>query len=82
MGNPLFLLSAEIDEVAASQCYPTAIWRSLLFWTFVMHSALHILPHVALMMPLEQTSTYHGTTVQPDTFTRFSKLVVLPQPYP
>ena len=25
MGDPFFLLSAEIDEVAASQCYPTAM---------------------------------------------------------
>ena len=40
-----------------------------------MHSALHILPHVSLMMPLEPTSTYIGTTVQPDAFTNFSNLL-------
>ena len=42
-----------------------------------MHGALHILPHVALMMPLEPTSTYSGTTVQPDAFTSFSNLQVV-----
>ena len=40
-----------------------------------MHSALHILPHVSLMMPLEPTSTCSGTTVQPNAFTSFSNLL-------
>ena len=40
-----------------------------------MHSTLHILPHVPLMMPLEPASTYSGTTVQPDAFTSFSNLL-------
>ena len=40
-----------------------------------MHSALHILPHVALMMPLEPTLIYSGTTVQLDEFTSLSYLL-------